>query len=142
MRREIKFRFWNHIVNRMSEVYTLEQLHKEKVTWTNVIELQYTGLQDKNGKEVFEGDIIKWKTTRYHNEEHQKKQVAMPKFFISPVLFHEGSFLVNESDKVCLDVEIYDTFLICFFSDSMDNKFDFKAEVIGNIYQNPELLNK
>jgi uncharacterized phage protein (TIGR01671 family) len=102
--------------------------------------MQFTGLVDKKGIDVYEGDIIKWKTTRFHTKEQELKGVAMPKFFVSPVLWADGEFLVNESNEVYVDVNGYDTPLCCFFSDSMDNKFDFKAEVIGNIYENPELI--
>lgn len=103
---------------------------------------QFTGLIDKNGKEVYEGDIIKWKETRFHTQEQLEKDIPMPKFFISPVLFTEGSFVVNSTDILPENPEEYNTFLACFFNDCMDFKFDFKAEVIGNIYENPELLNQ
>lgn len=101
---------------------------------------QYTGLKDKNGKEVFEGDIIKWKTTRYHTKEQEEKGVAMPKYFKSPVLFYHGEFLVNESDIIVLDGGAYDTPLCWFFEDCIGAPFDYKAQVIGNVYENPELL--
>ena len=107
---------------------------------SNYEQEQFTGLKDKNGKEVYEGDIIKWKTTRYHTKEQEEKQIAMPKYFKSPVLFCEGGFVVNECDVVNLNAYEYDTPLCSFFNDCIGATFDFKAQIIGNIYENPELL--
>ena len=53
-----KFRFWNHIVYRMSSVYTLAELQTQEILWTNVIPLQYLG-KLKNGQKAFVGDVIK-----------------------------------------------------------------------------------
>jgi YopX protein len=58
MKREIKFRAWNHIVGRMSNAYTIEELYKQKVNFTNIKLLQFIGLKDKKGNEVCDGDII------------------------------------------------------------------------------------
>ena len=72
---------------------------------------QYTGLTDKNGKKIFEGDICKHRSN-YSGE-----------YIISVVTYTDGEFLamVGNNSGFCL-------------SD--------KLEVIGNIHDNPELLNK
>jgi uncharacterized phage protein (TIGR01671 family) len=71
--------------------------------------MQYTGLKDKNGKEIYEGDVLKY--PGYKNLE---------------IWFEDGAFLVgkrNESDQHV-------------FQSKTDH-----MEIIGNIYENPELVN-
>jgi len=133
MKREIKFRFWSGesmMPHRelVDDKYTIAQLSSPLY-----IPMQFTGLVDKNGKEVYEGDIIKWKETRFHTEEQKENGVPMPKVYKSAVEWQDGEFIVSSDDN-------HDTPLCCFFGDSLDNKFDFKAEIIGNIYENPELI--
>jgi len=71
--------------------------------------MQYTGLLDKNGNEIYEGDIIKITLAdRYINRE---------------VKFTNGSFKFGK-ERIWLDLEE-----------------EFK-EIIGNIYENQELLTK
>lgn len=66
--KEIKFRFWNKDEKKMYESMTSEMVDNLKEMYTNnelsnylnenVIPLQYTGLKDKNGKEIYEGDYL------------------------------------------------------------------------------------
>lgn len=71
---------------------------------------QYTGLKDKNGKRIFEGDIVDILT---ENEE------------IGVVEYEDGGFLVS-ADGFCVDFHA--------------NINGTDLDVIGNIHDNPELL--
>ena len=96
---------------------------------------QFTGLLDKNGTEIYEGDIVSWKETRFHTQKQIENNIPMPKIYKSIVYYEDGGFIVSSDQEK-------DTPLCCFFNDSIDNKFDYKAEVIGNIYENPELFQR
>lgn len=73
---------------------------------------QYTGLVDKNGKRIFEGDILRYKDT---DDEYR--------FLL--VEFSNGSFCVNEHGIIC---------------DPVSEVLCLGVEIIGNIHDNPELL--
>ena len=110
--REIKFRGWDSANREMFEVRSLVWDR-----WMNVVEgqdpiMQYTGLKDSKGKEIYEGDVV--------NMRHPD---------------HIEVF----TGKVVYDVEV-----LAYYLDGprfylMVNEFD-EIEIIGNIYENPELL--
>ena len=77
---------------------------------------QYTGLKDKNGKEIYEVDIVKF---RYEAYEHDVREC------IGEVYFEDGIFFFDRKQS---------------FAMNDSNFFESSLEVIGNIFENPELL--
>jgi uncharacterized phage protein (TIGR01671 family) len=88
---------------------------------------QFTGLTDKNGTKIFEGDIVK---THYAN--------AQKADFIETVVFHNGKFCGFYENNGCKQwTTLYDgvPHLAIDKSVYMDS-----VEIVGNIHDNPELL--
>ena len=90
----------------------------DEVPASDFILMQSTGLKDKNGKEIFEGDVVKYEVGRNTVTE----EVAYDKNF--------AGFGVRDADT-----DIIFTFLQ--LADVVDL---ISLEVVGNKYENPELL--
>jgi uncharacterized phage protein (TIGR01671 family) len=124
--REIKFRAWDKIVREMlypvwekdprgTEVYLYRSIeypnNTSSLSWVIAkdafIPLQYTGLHDKNGKEIFEGDIV-----ASSDRGVGKVRFTCCEFVLSSKHFDDNLYSV---DNGCL-------------------------EIIGNVYENPNLL--
>lgn len=90
---------------------------------------QFTGLKDKNGKKIFEGDIVEcvsW--NEFFRDEFEKPMEAMRRKM--KVVFHNGSFRMKETLPCGLQPNYWDLI------------YDGNIEVIGNIHDNPELLHE
>lgn len=85
---------------------------------------QYTGLNDKNGNKIFEGDIIK----QYFKKLDSKYPEYNYCFYdIGGVFWHPHQVRFLRTSKL--------------FTDTYPKMFDhYEYEIIGNIYDNPELL--
>ena len=95
---------------------------EDKRNGEDVILMQSTGLKDKNGREIFEGDIVK----RYRSPFFKAKW----EYQIETVIKEEASLLLGrESGKNFGTIPFNSPFAQSFL-----------LEVIGNIYENPELL--
>ncbi|NGT51780.1 hypothetical protein G6Z12_07475 [Clostridium perfringens] len=127
MSREIKFRGWYSVNEVMLPVESINfregyvSLNEGDNSLTDTLEMielmQYTGLKDKNRKEIYEGDILSIKIYSGDKVIVEGKTV---------VEFKDGCFgVIWGHDKAFL---------------SLNSFFKAKFEVIGNIYENPELL--
>lgn len=133
MNREIKFRIYHEDYGiypvdkiefddeKVSFVYfTVPGIGDVEVEWehvkktTKVELLQSTGLLDKNGKEIYFGDILKWEEHRTHQGEVCEK--------IKDHIGYVPDEIRLERRGIPLDVH-WDA-----------------CEVVGDVYQNPELL--
>ena len=123
--RELRFRAWNKRLKMMcvvtgchfeSDIYYCESKKLTSHTF-GLIDLdimQYTGLKDKNGREVFEGDILDCGDR------------------IVKVVWHD--------DAGCFDCDFIKYIFTLNSNGCTNQEWKYRAVIIGNIHQNPELL--
>lgn len=123
--REIKFRAWHKEEKIIGEVLGIDILHKEiffsnedvdcyeHTDFKDIELMQYTGLKDKNNKEVYEGDIVKLRANH---------GIGVIKYYDE-----WGVFVVEYIKPRPLTVLGM-------------NYYKEDIEILGNIYKNPELI--
>lgn len=96
--------------------------------------MQFTGLTDKKDKEIWEGDVVRikdegtWEPMHLEHETDLRKNgcLCKGKFTVATVGFEWGTYTYMHDEEQWVDVGLFN-----------DTKY---IEVIGNIYENPELL--
>lgn len=105
----------------------------------DLVLMQSTGLKDKNGKEIFEGDILKFNDewNEYCHEGYVDGSVEGVNYV--EVVKGEACFEFGQTryPESSLFIHMEDEHLS--FAELIKDK-DFEFKIIGNIYENPELL--
>lgn len=141
--REIKFRMWNKEIKEMYDVGLINfqqrlifMKHYEGYTQSSFaledVELmQFTGLYDKNGKKIYEGDIVrvkfrkgfwKYKDKMYYGYKNGSVEYCVDCFIVYINSYKETIYPLSSFGDTGKPIEW--------------------LEVIGNIYENPELLER
>ncbi|MED1801807.1 YopX family protein [Brevibacillus porteri] len=148
--REIKFRAWNgkelisavypksnykfevdwdgkfklHTFNERQEITDEYGESWKQPIWSTVedaVIMQFTGLRDKNGKEIYEGDILRYPDA-YDSGSDWEETLS-----VGAIEWDASQAQFTVTNRHSVDLE-------CLFEDIDE------AEVIGNIYENPDLL--
>lgn len=117
--REIKFRAWDKLNKEMINVESINfqerRVYKDTVSYCKFEDIdlmQYTGLKDKNNKEIYEGDIL----FESFGERYYK------------VVFKNGNFRTE-----------FEGYFDEYSFDLIDVVLDL-CEIMGNIHESPELM--
>lgn len=117
MNRQIKFRAWKDgmlsgFVILGTNQIAFTHLNELKTIINDVVLMQFTGLLDKNGKEIYEGDIVI--PTKFKDVPNEVKYIQHGFYRVK---IHKNTDYVNPLGNC-------------------------EVEVIGNIYENKELINQ
>ncbi len=118
MSRPIKFRAWLPNIKKMTHSFGLFTVPDGIADVEMPIIMQFTGLTDKNGKEIWEGDVVRCLSKREVEEGRQPFTITVK------VDYERGSFFAGPHT-------LYDLLTIRPY---------IEIEVLGNIYEHPSLL--
>lgn len=138
--REIKLRVWDKMLKcfwyELPDSYTLS-LDGKILLYGNISKdmklIQFTGLQDVTGKDIFDGDIVEF--DYYESERNQYENIESGSF--GKIEYHANTCsydIVFSKEDLCISIGDEDT------GYGLELNIATRLKVIGNIFENPELF--
>ncbi|HEL9623738.1 TPA: hypothetical protein U0J94_001138 [Streptococcus suis] len=141
-----KFRAWNTFHNKWVKhfyitenglIYNMEQPHRDligavPIENSGLIVMQSTGLFDVNGKEIFEGDVLTFLDDD-NNPIYENAVVKIGQHTNVDTLFEKKPVYIGVYVEVQKGTATFDVV-------SVYNDYEGRLTIIGNIYENPELV--
>lgn len=142
MKNKFRYRVFDNDDKKMYDVIFLNY-ENNSVEWYNdknkkraafieeVPTVQCTGLKDKNGKLIYEGDIL-------------DLYVSSKKLYRYEVKYEIGSFMLESQDEIFDFPKVWNDYVYplsqLYYEYQNEENFIDQCEVVGNIYETPELL--
>lgn len=115
LQRPVKLKIWDKEEGKFFPLISVDQLAEPMPTGVIV---QFTGVYDANGQEIWEGDILYW---RYYEQSENKLYESWHE-----VVFRKGAFGTLDGDE---DLSTF-------------NDLAVGDVVVGNVFENPQMLKK
>ena len=123
MNRPLKFRVWDKAEREFADIHEYDSKNwfdrfssgKSAIPETLTLQ-QFVGIVDKNGMEIYEGDIVEFSYETYQGEIEKS---------VGEVYFEDGIFYFGRKEK---------------FATNDCNFLESSLEIIGNNFENPELI--